>query len=78
MRYILLTLINVLVNIILYGQQDIINNSQTVYVDSTIFYFNKAKNPNGIDSLVFEKGLNAISNIALGGYIRRADTSQRD
>lgn len=65
MRYILLTLINVLVNIILYGQQDIINNSQTVYVDSTIFYFNKAKNPNGIDSLVFEKGLNAISKIAL-------------
>jgi|GEM_PF-5775066 len=78
MRYILLTLINVLVNIILYGQQDIINNSQTVYVDSTIFYFNKAKTPNGIDSLVFEKGLNAISNIALGGYIRKADTSQRD
>ena len=65
MRYILLTLINVLLNIILYGQQDIINNSQTVYVDSTIFYFNKAKTPNGIDTLVFEKGLRAISNIAL-------------
>ena len=37
----------------------------TVNVDSTIFYFNKAKTPNGIDTLAFQKGLISINNIVL-------------
>jgi len=67
MKSVFLILIIVLLNFTINGQQkkQINNNYQSSYADSVIFYFNKAKTPNGIDSLAFEKGLRIIGNIAV-------------
>ena len=67
MKNIFLVLIIALLTVTVKGEQPtlISTHNQTVNVDSTIFYFNKAKTPNGINTLDFEKGIRTINKIAL-------------
>jgi len=57
MKNIFLILIIVLFTTTVKGVQTtlISTHPQTVDVDSTLFYFNKAKTPNGIDTLAFKR-----------------------
>lgn len=80
MKYIVLILIITLTHITVNGQQQKINNNyQKSYIDSAIFYFNKAKTPNGIDSLAFKKGLDIISKIAIDdNAIKRIQNTSKE
>ena len=79
MKYIFLILITTLINITGNGQQQINNNYQSSSIDSAIFYFNKAKTPNGIDSLAFKRGLDIIANIAVDdNAIKRIQNTSKE
>jgi hypothetical protein len=79
MKYIFLILITTLINITGNGQQQINNNYQSSSIDSAIFYFNKAKTPNGIDSLAFKRGLDIIGNIAVDdNAIKRIQNTSKE
>ncbi len=81
MKNIFLILIIALLTITVKGEQSkqISTHPITVNVDSTIFYFNKAKTPNGIDALAFENGLRTINNVALDDYsIKRIQNKAKE
>ena len=59
----LLTIILLTTNSYSQQQIQISNSHQNSYVDSAIFYFNKSKTANGVDTLVFEKGLRMLDSI---------------
>ena len=64
-----------------YGQElkQINSNNQISYVDSVIFYFNKAKTTNGIDTMVFVKGFRMIDSIPTdANSIRRIENAAEE
>lgn len=81
MKNVFLFSIIALFAIISYGQEQkqINSNNQISYVDSVIFYFNKAKTANGIDTMVIVKGFRMIDSIPTdANSIRRIENAAEE